>query len=151
MAWLAFFVLGGKFRNTRALPLECASNGRSGGPVCKPFVKGRSLSLGNGTGVDYTPGCKFLVSDQKDGQPVQRVVIIAENIADVVYCRIMMVFRDFFQHGRKFHCFFSSSTRLCEMQERGQTNELGSAAYCCLYAGFAPAYAAVQPARIPAP
>src|SRR5208283_2649538 len=103
--WFTFLVLGSKLRDLRMLPPERASKGGSGGPVYKPFVKDRSLSLGNGAGIDYTRVCELVVSDQEDGQPVQRVVIIAENIADVVCCRIPVVFPDLLQYGLKFHHF----------------------------------------------
>ncbi len=106
MDWLGSLVLGRQLRQTRELLLERASNGSSGGPVYEPFVKHRSLRLGNGAGVDYTRVCELFVSDQEDSEPVQRVVIIAESLADVICCRIAMVPRDFLQYGRKCHCFF---------------------------------------------
>ena len=70
-------------------------------------------------------------------------------VADVVCCRITVVPPDLFQHDRKFHCFFLKHPTM-GTQDRGQTNELGEVAYWFVYAGFAPACAAVQTARIPA-
>jgi len=98
-----FVVLGGKLRDALLLNLKRTTHSGSGGPVYEPLVKDGSLSLGDGAGIDYAGVCELLISDQEERQLVQHVVIIAENLANVVCCRITVFPPDFLQDGRKFH------------------------------------------------
>ena len=107
VGWFAVLILASKLRDRRVLPEESTSKGSQGSPLDEPFVKDRRLSLGNGAGIDCTLVCELLVSDQEDGQPVQPVVIIPENVANVFCCGIATLSADFLKYHRKFCHFFS--------------------------------------------
>ena len=53
--------LGASSAMRRLRRLEGASNRGSGSPMNEPFVKHRSLHLGNGAGVDYTRVGELLI------------------------------------------------------------------------------------------
>lgn len=107
VGWFAVLVLGSKLRDARVLSKESTSKGSQGSPLYEPFVKDRRLSLGNGAGIDYALVSELLISDQEDGQPVQPVVIIAENITNVVWCGIATLSPDFLKDRCKVRHFFS--------------------------------------------
>ena len=65
MDWFTFFILAGKLRDVRVLPLNRAYNRGSGAPVHELFVKVWTLSFGNRAGIDDTGVCELLVSDQE--------------------------------------------------------------------------------------
>jgi len=78
---------GGKFDNLRVLSLESTMQGGPRRPVHQPMMEYRSLALCDGAGIDNAGGSELL-TDQEPGQPVQRVVVVGEDVANVLFGRV---------------------------------------------------------------
>jgi hypothetical protein len=103
----SYLIFGNKLRDLRMLRMKGASNGGSRGPVYEPFVKDRAPHWSNVAGIHDARVCDLRVSDQKDSQPVQHVVVIAEDFADVFRRRVAMDSTDFVQYIPKLHSLLS--------------------------------------------
>jgi hypothetical protein len=83
----ASLVCGAKLGNVCPLHLERTTKGRSRGPVSEPFVEDRALALCDVASVNDACGSEF-VANQETGEPVQCVMVVREDLADVLHVRI---------------------------------------------------------------
>ena len=95
-------VCGSKLGDVCLLPLKRATKRGSCGPVSEPFMEHRTLPLCDIASVNDAFGGE-LVANQETGKPMQCVMVVRKNLADVFYRRIAVTGTQDIQDVRPFH------------------------------------------------